>query len=300
MQIGEIAPFCVFFSWYLNNECNYQCSFCKPQDIKTVFATTDKWIQIWDGLYERYGACHLHISGGEPFIYPNFIELISRLSQKHTLEFSTNLSMDIQPFIDNISPHRARLGGSFHPEFSQFERFFKKILLLKDKGFEVWVNYVAYPSHLPEMGKYKRLVEEQGIRFSIQPFNGTFSGREYPRQYTDEEKMLMADGGLDDVNKETIDWRTDGAKSSIKGKLCRMGQVYARIYPNAEVYRCCGNGALRLGNLLDGSFRLLEEPLACECDNCPCWRCMMVGKEEYWMQYWTTPERENLRKHGIQ
>lgn len=291
----SIPPYCVFFSWYLNNECNYKCSFCKPQDIKTVFVDINKWIEVWDGIYDRYESCHIHISGGEPFIYPNFIELITRLSKKHTLEFSTNLSIDIGPFIENISPQKARLGGSFHPEFADFEDFLEKILLLKERGYEVWVNYVAYPPHLKDMGKYKRLVEETGVRFSIQPFNGKFEGREYPQNYTEDEKRFMVDS--DKVNIETIDWRTDENKSSIKGRLCRMGQMYARIYPDAEVYRCCGNGALRLGNLLDGTFSLLEEPMPCECDNCPCWKCMLVDREDYWPTYWTIPGRTNLKGH---
>jgi len=89
-QIKTTPPYCVFFSWYLNNECNYKCIYCKPQDIKTAFISVDKWIEIWDGIYAQYGSGHIHISGGEPFIYPNFIELITLISKKHTLEFSTN------------------------------------------------------------------------------------------------------------------------------------------------------------------------------------------------------------------
>lgn len=290
----SIPPYRVFFSWYLNNECNYKCSYCKPQDINTVFVSVDKWIEIWDEIYDKYESCHIHISGGEPFIYPHFIELITQLSRKHTLEFSTNLSCNIRPFIDNISPERARLGASFHPEYADFHSFFKKVLLLKEKGYEVWVNYVAYPPHLKDMVKYKRLVDEIGVHFSILPFNGEFAGRQYPQNYTGDEKKIMTFGEIGDVNRETIDWRTDQNKSSIKGKLCKMGQMYARIYPDGGVSRCCGNGALRLGNLVDKTFKLLEEPLPCECDNCPCWKCMLVGQESYWEAHWITPRCINM------
>lgn len=291
----EISPYCVFFSWYINNECNYKCSYCKPQDIKTVFADINRWMGIWGAIYDKYGSCHIHISGGESFIYPDFIELIARLSKRHTLEFSTNLSGDIMPFIEKVGPDRARLGGSFHPEFADFDDFLKKVLLLNKSGYEVWVNYVAYPLHLKDMARYKTSVEEKGIRFSIQPFNGEYEGRDYPQNYTKEEKKLMNLGNIDDVNRETIDWRTDGTRSSIKGRLCRMGQMYARIYPDAEVYRCCAGGASRLGNLLNGTFRLLKEPMPCETDNCPCWKCMLVGREGHWSTYWTTPDRLNLK-----
>jgi MoaA/NifB/PqqE/SkfB family radical SAM enzyme len=286
-----IPPHRVFFSWYINNECNYKCSFCNPQNYKTVTIGPDKWVAIWDEIYERYGECHIHISGGEPFIYPRFIELITCLSKKHTLEFSTNLSCDIKSFIDNISPKRARLGGSFHPEFANFDEFLKKISLLKNRGFDVWVNYVAYPPHLKDMVGYKKVVEVSlpGVLFAIQPFSGEFQGHKYPQDYTREERSLMDLKDSHEVNKETFDWRTDNSKNSVKGELCRMGQMYARIYPNANVYRCCVNGALNLGNLLDGTFALLEEPIPCEYDNCPCWKCMLVNKENHWKNYWLTP-----------
>lgn len=287
----SIPPYKVFFSWYLNNECNYKCSFCKPQDIKTRFIKVGDWVEIWDKVYGNYGESHIHISGGEPFIYPGFIDLITGLSRKHTLEFSTNLSCDVRPFAENIAPKRARLGGSFHPEFADFDEFLEKIVFLKKKGFDVWVNYVAYPPHLKDLAKYKKAVETTipDVLFSIQPFGGQFEGRDYPKDYSAEEKKLMLFEEKSEVNKETLDWKTDSLKSSVREKLCRMGQMYARIYPDGEVYRCCGKGAQRLGNLIDKTFKLLEEPLPCASDNCPCWKCMLVGKEDYWKNYWVTP-----------
>jgi organic radical activating enzyme len=286
-----IPPHRVFFSWYISNVCNYKCSFCTPENIKTISVDLEQWVIIWDGIYDRYGECHIHISGGEPFIYPKFMELIACLSRKHTLEFSTNLSCDIKSLIDNISPKRASLGGSFHPEFANFNQFFRKVALLKRKGFNVWINYVAYPPHLKDMAKYKMAFATSlpGVFFVIQPFSGKYAGCDYPQGYTAEEKKLMEFNENSEVNKGTIDWRTDDKKSSVKGKFCRMGQMYARIYPNAEVYRCCGNGASRLGNLVDRTFRLSEEAVPCECDNCPCWKCMLVGKEDYWKNHWRTP-----------
>ncbi len=293
LERNLIPPNKVFFSWYINNECNYKCSFCSPENYKTALVGVSKWVDIWDDIYRRYKECHIHISGGEPFIYPDFMELIISLSKKHTLEFSTNLSCNMQPFVDNISPKRARLGGSFHPEDGDFDDFLGKAALLKKSGFDVWVNYVAYPPHLKDMARYKRAVEESlpGVLFAIQPFNGKYEGRDYPQGYTEEEKKLMNPSGSAEVNKEAFDWRTDGEKSAVKNKSCRMGQMYARIYPDGSVSRCCGNGASKLGNLLDGTFKLYDKPMPCVCDSCPCWKCMLVGKEDYWNRYWVTPEK---------
>lgn len=282
----SIPPYRVFFTWYINNECNYKCSYCTPEKIKTINVKIERWFEIWDEIFYRYGCCQIDISGGEPFLYPSFIKLIRYLSQKHTLQFSTNLSCDIRPFIENINRRRVKLGASLHPEFVDLEKFLEKSILLKENGLNVWVNYVGYPPSLKDMAEYKRRVEEQGLSFNILPFTGEFAGRVYPEGYTEEEKRLLKTFD-DTVNKDTIEWRTEKGKNNTKGKLCRMGQMYARIYPDAEVYRCCSSDVLRLGNLVDGTFSLLDGPIPCESDNCRCWKCMLEGKEEYWQTYWS-------------
>lgn len=287
---SAIPPYRVFFSWYINNDCNYKCSYCKPQDIKEVYLKIEKWLEIWQDIYERYGTCQIHISGGEPFIYPDFLKLIIDISKIHTLEFSTNFSWDITSFIENISPERARIGVSLHPEFTDFDKFLDKIILLKNAGFEVWVNYVGYPPILKEMSTYREKIKELDIHFSILPFDGHFKDRRYPAGYTEEEKKYLTDCAEgDEVNKKTVDWKTDEAKSNTKGMLCHMGQMYARIYPNTEVYRCCGNGVKKLGSLANEKLILFEEAMPCECEQCPCWKCMLVGKEENWKNHWVIP-----------
>lgn len=287
---STIPPNRVFFSWYINNECNYSCSYCKPQEYKTTFLSVERWFDIWTDIYQRYGSCQIHISGGEPFLYPNFICLISNLSKIHTLEFSTNLSWEVNKFIENISPQKARIGLSFHPEFADLEEFFNKVVVLRNAGFETWVNYVGYPPILKDMPRYRNKFKEMNLPFNILPFSGDFDGRKYPEGYTPEEKKcLMIFDKNEDVNKKTIDWRTDEVKSSTKGRLCRMGQMYARIYPNTDVSKCCGNEAKKLGNLLNDKLTLLETPEPCECEQCPCWRCMLVGKEDEFKKHWVIP-----------
>ena len=296
-----IPPYHVFFTWAIHHKCNYKCSYCNaPRPGKDDFIEArnlgvDKWLAIWNDIYKRYGSCEIQLTGGEPFTYHGIMDLITRLSKIHTLEFSTNFSWDVEPFIRNIASDRARVGVSFHPEFADFNLFFDKVSKLKKSGFEVWVNYVAYPRLLADMAKYKQEVESLGIRFSILPFTGNFEGRSYPAEYTDQErKQMLIFEEADIVNKKTIDWKLDKEKNITKGKFCRMGQMYARINPDANAYRCCGDGGAGghngyLGNLIEGSFRLLDSPSLCECSQCPCWRCMLVGEEQNWAEHWVIP-----------
>jgi hypothetical protein len=86
-----------------------------------------------------------------------------------------------------------------------------------------------------------------------------------------------------------LNWRTDKNISNTKGRICRMGQMYARIYPDGDVKACCGQNAIRLGNFYEGTFKLLDGPLSCESEKCPCWKSMLVGKEEEWARHWRFP-----------
>lgn len=69
-------------------------------------------------------------------------------------------------------------------------------------------------------------------------------------------------------------------------KICRMGENYAFIKPNGDVERCCKDHSISLGNIIKKTFRLLEEPVECNIEDCYCWRRMLFGEEKKWTKYW--------------
>ena len=73
-----------------------------------------------------------------------------------------------------------------------------------------------------------------------------------------------------------------------KYRICEMGRMYARIYPNGNTYRCCSSdGNTYLGNLFDNSIKLLDQAEKCyDIDGCRCWRCMVPGEESRWLHTW--------------
>lgn len=292
----DIAPYRVFFNWEITYKCNYKCSYCslgnisiKEESQPTIYPGTDKWVEVWRNIYERYGSCEIHFAGGEPFVYPEFVDLIARLSEIHTMEFSTNLFWDPDDFIKRIDPGRARIGVSFHPEFIDFESFFLKTSRIKEAGFEVWANYVAYPPFMEPMDKYKDRFDKSAISMSILPFKGEYNKKKYPEDYTQEEIDYLRRLGTSNNVRKTLDFSLIKDKRNTRNKLCRMGQMYGKIRPNGEVFNCCARDALKLGNILDGVFSLLENPFLCGQADCPCWRCMLVGNEGNWLEHWPVP-----------
>jgi hypothetical protein len=95
-----------------------------------------------------------------------------------------------------------------------------------------------------------------------------------------------------------VNWSLDKRVEQIKNdtsslRQCRNGQMYARIEPDGEAINCC---TLRkpLGNIIKGTFRLLDEPQACTAKDCICWRRMIIGEEERWSNSWGRSPQETL------
>ncbi|MBN1823121.1 MAG: radical SAM protein [Endomicrobiales bacterium] len=292
----KTPPHKVFFTWEITYACNFDCTYChapkhgRPNVPATAYPGLQAWKDVWDRMYAEYGGCEIVVSGGEPFYYPDFTELALYMTEKHIMEFTTNLSWDVAKFERRIEPKRARFGTSFHPQHIDIREFIKKANVLRMSGYELWVNFVPWPPFLPKMREYKDVFEKEGMKLVLQPFLGDYEGKRYPQGYTGEEKMTL---GIftDEANVKAVDFKTTN-ESIKKGKLCRMGENYAFIHPDGGTDRCCRDKTVKLGNVLDGTFRLLDEPQPCRADECNCWRCMLVETEPDWVKYWGRPDND--------
>lgn len=314
----ETPPNRCFFTWDIHYACNYKCSYCffcdtwEEEKKKNRYPGLQKWKEIWGDIYSKYGGGHLHISGGEPFAYPDFIELVEHLIKNFTVEFDTNLSFDVEYFISKVGPEKVKFATAYHPQFADFEEYFKKIKLLKESGYDLGVNFVAFPEQLKDMNYYKQRLSAIHVSFDVMPFRGKYKGLEYPQSYTEDEiklicecdprtapRMLKSYGKKEEKAPAVAPENNQGApvpeeKKSANphfGKTCRMGQMYAKIHANGNAYRCClikEEGLI--GNLIDGTFSFYEEPRACAYDKCPCWVAMVVNEENNWLFHWQTPK----------
>lgn len=299
-DIKKTHPDKIFWNWDIHYACNYRCTYCffaDQWDIvkkKNRYPGIDKLIDIWNQIYDRYGSCHLHFSGGEPFNYPDFFKLLEALANKHTFEFSTNLSFDILSFTKILSPSKAKIDASFHPQFVNIELFLEKVIFLKNKGYEICVSFVAFPPHLEMIDDFRDAFENNGIAFVVQVFRGKLDQKQYPDSYTEREKEFLSKYvDLSPVSKKHMDHHLSSHKEE---KLCKMGQMYVKVHPDGTMYRCCTPGAQKLGNLFDGDFALLTEPTLCHLEQCHCYKAMLEGKEDSWASFWVYPDEDKERK----
>lgn len=311
--ILSVPPYKVFWNWDINTGCNYRCPYCfykSHQDDNTLFLKPEEWGKVWRNIFDKWGETHIHIAGGEPSAYPYIEDTLLRLSEFHTLEISTNLSLNYSELISKLPPERLKFNASYHRDFSDEEAFLSKIRDLEGHGFFVSVSTVAYPGY--DMGFLREFmirVNNAGSSLVIQPFRGSYKDNEYPEGYTQEEKLFLEElsqnsqrlnHSATSVNKrrkrpylaastenvnELIQTHIQRNKE-LKGIKCRMGQMYGKIYPDGSVYRCCAPDTVKIGNILDPELKLLTSARSCEASKCPCYKRMTEGDEKFWESYW--------------
>ena len=269
--------------WLIHYKCNYRCPYCffegmwEEVERRNDYRPAKEWVAGWKRILARYGYTRILITGGEPFIYPDFIGLLKEISPDFSIGFDTNLSCSkglLEDFVKNTQAKNISLGLSFHPRFAEFDAFLEKALFLQDNGFKVCVQYVSYPEALEAMQDYRAKFMEKGLYFIPLPFRGVYQGLDYPASFSARERKLIygAAESLAQEHKDKVDKLLN--QVSTKQKLCRAGQVYARIDVDGAVYRCGRyvSSALSrtLGNFFDENFKLLNEPALCEQEVCPC------------------------------
>lgn len=288
-------PHRVFWCWDISYVCNYKCSYCIVDTWReTTYLTAEEWRQIWDLIFENYGSTHIRFSGGEPFVYPNFFKLLKFISENHTLNMTTNLSFDVEEFVKEVGSiaDKAQLviSASFHPEFVQLKDFIEKICYLKSKGIYASASLVAWPPFLKDVLTIKEEMERNKIEFLIIPLQGTHFDKKYPEGYTDEERKFLEGLSVltsNPASKDMANFKIKQENKTLKKRLCRMGQNFGMIRPNGDVYRCCTfEKVAYLGNLIEGTFKLLDSPEWCEITPCNCYKAMLVGEEQRCLSQW--------------
>jgi MoaA/NifB/PqqE/SkfB family radical SAM enzyme len=272
----------IYFTWDIHYKCNFRCPYCWFYEgwveggKRNRYLSVDEWVVHWGRIYHKYGQVQIDITGGEPFIYPNFIQIVKQLSRMHTIKVTTNMSGDIATFVKEIDPNRVYLDLNFHPLFADIDALIKKALLLKTAGFRAGVCYLGYPPQMKQINEFKKHFEDAGINFALAAFWGEYAGKKYPESYTQQEIDLIRPF-LGDIDRITYHLKS----ASPKGKLCNAGHKYAVVQADGNIVRCGQLADKFIGSIFEENFQLFDRPLPCEAENCPCNEYInIIDKEE--------------------
>ena len=199
-------------SWMPIWDCNLSCEYCGEINIyrghmpgpeggslngefreKMAPVHWSEWVRAFN---ELPGRALIDISGGEPFMYKDLINVITNIDERHLLALTTNLTFPISRFIENISPERMiSVTGSLHLNNRNWRTtFFKRLPALYKAGFRTQCNFVAYPKQLhvlPELYELfnkrptqKTWVRGEVLRPPLKWIKGVNTGRDgEPRYY---------------------------------------------------------------------------------------------------------------------
>lgn len=264
------------FDWHLTNRCNFDCVYCHPQ-IKRVLNTPNRHNYSNKHILKAYDSlgkiCCIHMSGGEPFLFPDFVGFCKKLTEKNYISINTNFSLPlVKKFADEIDPEkvigiyaalhvleRERLGFSM-------EDFAEDIVLYQNKGFNIIVFYVLYPPLLNRFTTDSDKLRAMGVKnVAGKIFKGVYNKKLYPLGYSEKERRMIA--SFKDDYKPSKSY-LDG-EMFFQGRLCDAGRRLFKVDVDGNVRRCASTPG-SIGNLYKGTLKINEKSMPCQAKRALC------------------------------
>jgi MoaA/NifB/PqqE/SkfB family radical SAM enzyme len=259
-------------TWNINTTCNYRCSYCTQRFLDD----RRRWLRDGESFIKGFarleGRWEVKISGGEPFLHPNLLEIVAGLREiGHAVSVVTNFSATrrlLSSFLEAAGAALHIFSASLHLEYmgspEGLEAFIGKAVWFQGRlpeGASFNVTTVATRASLPRLDELAGLFARHGLRFKLQPEK---QDREVI-EYTEEERsLLLRLGGHNGLGE---------VAPSFRGKPCWAGSRYFTLDDKGNAWRCYPARRFRkqyLGNFLDGTFKLSRGPSPCLYDYCNC------------------------------
>jgi MoaA/NifB/PqqE/SkfB family radical SAM enzyme len=286
-----IRPYDIEADWSLMTTCNFRCTYCFHSD-RLLGAKIDppapveQLARFFDDSGLRW---NLHLTGGEPFHYPQFIELCRLLTKNHLISINSNVdSPKVLQFVQTINPDDVDfINCAVHlqqrTQRKRLPQFIEHVRALRTAGFDAYVTSVMYPEVFPLFLAHWDELSANGVMPWPKAFRGDYDGKRYPDAYTDEERALFveyskrAEAFYQDQfslrdNRPTIDPMIDREVflqgiPRFRDRKCSAGHDFVRINGKGNIFRC--GMKTRLGNIVTGEFQRMAPLTKCKDNFCP-------------------------------
>lgn len=253
-------------SWNMNTTCNYRCGYCTQRFLDDRQQWARDVPRFIDGFLALPGDWEIKLSGGEPFLHPEFLGLVRALTAGgRRIGVVTNFSAPEDELAAYADATRARPGvfsASLHLGWAEPDAFADKLAWFAARhAGPVVATCVATRRHLPVLPELVARFAAKGLTLRVQPEK---QDRDVIAYTPAEQDALVALGGHNGTGHVSPDF---------SGRACWAGSRYFIVDHRGEAYRCYParrRRAERLGNLLDGTLRLGRAATPCAYTYCNC------------------------------
>lgn len=274
-----------YIACFLTLDCNFNCDYCinwfgDRKKYKKTNISAKEWIA---GLNRLVCPSDLPVTiqGGEPSTHPDFIRIIKNIRNDLNIDILTNLSFEVEEFIENVNPVRLRreapypsIRVSYHPPYADLDVLIAKVLKMQRAGFSIGIFGILHPAFEQDILRAQRRCLDLGIDFRTKEFLGTFKGRIYGTYLYPE-----AVGGIRQ-----------------KSCFCRTSELI--IGPEGNIYRCHHDlyeDFPAIGNFLDPDFEITDIFRECsrfgECNPCD----MKIKTDRFQVYGYTAVEVKDIQ-----
>ncbi len=310
----------VHICWMLHDQCNHKCSYCHPAN----YGGSYKWlkhdmaIRFIDNLLSHFVERKILISftGGEPTIWPGFLDLCEYLNLKGiSIGLTTNGSRRAD-FFRKLGSYLEFASVSFHPAFSDSENFIENLKVLSDQcavgvrvmipsESELWQKSVDFLERLKRSKGLNAVVEPVRV---LKDFGTTHpkptSYETWQENYLNKNSFTVIGSPLsqslllhaDAIFSQDIRERlnptdlVNQGMAKFEGWKCYIGLEHIFINQLGEVLRAgCREGSV-IGHISEEKIKFPKKPLICGKSFCHCTTDVMVRK------YKTTSSERLLQK----
>lgn len=304
----------------LTYKCNFFCRHCYidsgPE--RKEFADSKKLIQVLNSLSADYAVSVIEISGGEPTLHPDFLDIVKYCAEHFPfISVITNGYIINMDYIGELSKYKSNLSFQislsgdnqeyvdwFCDKKGAFEHAKTAIKLLSKEGFKVRVAMLITPKNMNSVFNTASLAKKLGaMSFVISPivqlgrgqlypelsFDHVFTHRNIPKLNDIAEKLEKKFGNF--VTKSPEFKESEG-----KDLLCGVGNAVMSITPDGNIKLCpmADSNDLTIANVYDNDlFKIFSEypvlqvkdPKQELCGDCEyfrfCGNCLVRGLKKY-------------------
>lgn len=271
----------VWCVWHLNRNCNFNCHYCFAKKERVENSKPGRGAKVDIEAFKKnnidWGV--ISMSGGEPFLYPNFIELCKGVTDFARIRVTTNLSAEsVYDFADKINAKNVlEIDCSVHigeRKRDKYDDMIDKIIYLRKKGFHVFVKQVISPKIIDDYIETFDYFEGKGVLVSPKVMEGVWGLKEYPQGYSRKEREIIleyakkSESQLSMMEEHKFSTMVYG-RLGWKNKRCLAGYSSLQIQYNGDAYRCHGDNRY-MGNLYKGDIVLDKKPKVCLANFCSC------------------------------